>query len=177
VKAGETKTKCRSERIPKGSLDPHPVGWDLARPGLELDLAGESRQASSVGLPLENLPPAGPAGRLGAMTEALAERPCQLCGSRIRHVEVDEPGLCGPCGLRLRLGQVPAVGARCAVCGERRRRALTVWPLSGEPVCHTCAFYLKESRPWPRSIDEVARRLRRERRLQARPAPADPPDR
>ena len=109
------------------------------------------------------------------MTDSPAERPCLLCGSPIQHVEVDEPGLCGPCGLRRRLGQVPAIGARCAVCGERRRRALTVWPLSGEPVCHTCAFYLREARPWPRSIAELQRRLVRERRKRSRPGPAPEP--
>ncbi|MFH2006786.1 MAG: hypothetical protein ABI333_09400 [bacterium] len=96
------------------------------------------------------------------------QRTCSVCGGPIRHAEVDEAGLCGPCGLRVRLRRLPAVGSACALCGERRRRNLTVWELTGEVVCHGCAFHLREMRPWPTRLDPIARRLRRERRADSR---------
>jgi hypothetical protein len=95
-------------------------------------------------------------------------RLCKVCGSPIVHAEVDEEGLCGPCGLRSRRGELPPAGSKCVVCGERRRRNLTVWPLSGDPVCHTCVFYLKEASPWPEDPTDLSWRLRRERRGEPR---------
>jgi hypothetical protein len=96
---------------------------------------------------------------------------CAVCGDTIVHAQVDEQGLCGPCGLRLRLRRLPPAGARCVLCGERRRRSLTLWPLSGDVVCHTCDFYLRETRPWPEDLAPLARRLRRDRRTQGRHRP------
>jgi hypothetical protein len=93
---------------------------------------------------------------------------CRVCGGPIRHAEVDEPGLCGPCGLRLRLERLPRAGSACALCGDRRRRALTIWELTGDPVCHTCAFHLREMRPWPTRLDHIAHQMRRERRSSLR---------
>ncbi len=89
---------------------------------------------------------------------------CRVCGGRIQHAEVVEAGLCGPCGLRLRLRQLAPADTQCVLCGERRRRSLTLWAPSGDVVCHTCAFYLKEMRPWPEDLAPVATVLRRERR-------------
>ena len=93
---------------------------------------------------------------------------CKVCGCEIKHAQIPEQGLCGPCGLRARRGQLPPVGSRCVICGERRRRNLTIWPLSGDPVCHACCFYLKEARPWPQDPRQVAWRLRRDRRRRPR---------
>lgn len=102
-------------------------------------------------------------------SQGLRQRTCRVCGGPIRHAEVDEPGLCGPCGLRVRLQRLPEEGSACLLCGERRRRALTVWELTGEPVCHTCAFHLREMRPWPTRLDNVAFQMQRERRANHRP--------
>ena len=89
---------------------------------------------------------------------------CRVCGGPIQHAEVDEAGLCGPCGLRVRLKQLPQSGSECVLCGERRRRALTVWELTGDPVCHSCAFHLREMRPWPTHLEHIAVQMQRERR-------------
>ena len=110
-----------------------------------------------------SLTPGAAWDRRGARTPT-----CRVCGSRIQHAQVVEAGLCGPCGLRLRLRQLAPEGTRCVCCGERRRRALTVWAPSGDVVCHTCDFYLKEMRPWPEDLGPVAPILRRERRLDHR---------
>ena len=96
-------------------------------------------------------------------------RLCSVCGHAIRHAEVVEAGLCGPCGLRVRLRHLPPKGCACVLCGERRRRALTVWEPSGDPVCHACGFHLREMRPWPVRLDAVARQMRRQRRSASRP--------
>lgn len=93
---------------------------------------------------------------------------CRVCGGRIIHAQVVEPGLCGPCGLRLRLRRLAPEGTRCVLCGERRRRALTVWHPTGDVVCHTCDFYLKEQRPWPEDLAPLASQMSRERRHQDR---------
>lgn len=93
---------------------------------------------------------------------------CSVCGGPIRHAEVDEAGLCGPCGLRVRLKSLPRAGSDCVLCGERRRRALTVWALTGDPVCHTCAFHLREMRPWPTRLEPLVAQMQRERRTDPR---------
>jgi len=102
------------------------------------------------------------------MKEFSKERYCNICGSVISHAEVDEKGLCGPCGLRYRMNKLPPAGSRCVLCGERRRRNLTTWPLSGDPVCHSCEFYLKETRPYPKDPRSQKGRLKRERRARER---------
>ncbi|MDY0001212.1 MAG: hypothetical protein RBU30_07960 [Polyangia bacterium] len=99
---------------------------------------------------------------------AARPRACSVCGEPILHAQVDEPGLCGPCGLRLRLRRLPPPGAACVLCGERRRRALTLWAPSGDVVCHTCDFYLREKRPWPETLQGLERPMRRERRRSQR---------
>ena len=95
-------------------------------------------------------------------------RTCRVCGGAIEHAEVVEPGLCGPCGLRVRLRQLAPQGTQCVTCGERRRRSLTVWAPTGDVVCHTCAFYLMERRPWPDDLAPFAHKMRRERRREPR---------
>lgn len=100
--------------------------------------------------------------------DTLRRPTCHVCGGPIRHAAVDEPGLCGPCGLRVRLGHLPGSDTACVLCGERRRRALTVWELTGDPVCHTCAFHLREMRPWPKRLEHIAFQMQRERRAASR---------
>ena len=89
---------------------------------------------------------------------------CKVCGNLIIHAQVDEDGLCGPCGLRFRMNKLPPAGAYCVLCGERRRRNLTTWALSGDPVCYGCEFHLKETRPYPENPLTQKSRLRRDRR-------------
>jgi hypothetical protein len=98
------------------------------------------------------------------MEDRRTGRYCKICGRLIQHAELDEEGLCGPCGLRVRMNKVPPVESRCVVCGERRRRNLTIWPLSGDPVCHSCSFYLKDTRPYPEDPLSQKWRLKRNRR-------------
>ena len=87
---------------------------------------------------------------------------CTECGgdaTRLRR------GRCNACYMRLyRNGEVPD-GATCAACGERRKDLLTSVRVA-EPVllCGNCSLIFHRARPAPGSVDELRRRVARERR-------------
>ncbi len=88
---------------------------------------------------------------------------CGECGgatSRLRR------GRCNACYMRLyRSGEVPP-SACCSVCGERRRAVLAMAELEERAVvlCGNCTLVLVRTRPRIMMLDELARRVERERR-------------
>lgn len=87
---------------------------------------------------------------------------CTECGggaTRLRR------GRCNACYMRLyRNGEI-ADGARCAACGERRKDLLTSVRVQETVVlCGNCSLILHRARPAPGSVDELRRRVTRERR-------------
>ena len=58
-------------------------------------------------------------------------------------------------------------GAACAICHERRRIVLRWTRVGGTRAvtCQNCGFIADKARPRPRSLEELAALLKRERRL------------
>ena len=91
---------------------------------------------------------------------------CSECGQGATRLRRER---CDACYMRLyRSGEVPA-GSSCGGCDERRRELLCLEAVYGAEVvvCGNCALVLRRTRPRLASVDELRRRLRRERRGRA----------
>ncbi|HEX6836638.1 MAG TPA: hypothetical protein VF334_08700 [Polyangia bacterium] len=75
-------------------------------------------------------------------------------------------GMCRACYLRHWRGTALPHDAACLICHERRRIVLRWTRVGGTRAvtCQNCGFVADKARPRPRSLDELAELLRRERR-------------
>ena len=75
-------------------------------------------------------------------------------------------GMCRACYLRHWRGTALPDDAACMICHERRRIVLRWTRVGGTRAvtCQNCGFIADKARPRPRSLDELAELLRRERR-------------
>ncbi|HKA88087.1 MAG TPA: hypothetical protein VKE22_10490 [Haliangiales bacterium] len=90
---------------------------------------------------------------------ALVCTECRGAATRLRR------GRCNACYMRLyRNGEI-ADGASCAACGERRKDLLTSVRVQDTVIlCGNCSLVLHRARPVPGTVDELRRRVARERR-------------
>ena len=92
---------------------------------------------------------------------------CQVCRKPADSLGVGlRRGMCRACYLRHWRGTALPHGARCVACKEQRRLVLRWTRLGGARVvtCQNCGFVADKARPRPRSLEELARILTRERR-------------
>ena len=66
-----------------------------------------------------------------------SEERCLVCGFPLGGAG-PQKGLCDPCMVKFRAGDLAPSGQRCALCGERRRRNLKKHDPTGEFVCRPC---------------------------------------
>ncbi len=90
----------------------------------------------------------------------VCRKPADACGVGLRR------GMCRACYLRHWRGTALPDGASCVICHERRRIVLRWTRVGGTRAvtCQNCGFIADKARPRPRSLDELAELLRRERR-------------
>jgi hypothetical protein len=95
-----------------------------------------------------------------------SEAVCASCRAQPRGCGLRK-GLCRACYLRAWRGTELPADASCATCPERRRMVLRWTQLATARVvtCQNCGFIADKSRPRPRDLDELQRRLQRERRV------------
>jgi hypothetical protein len=93
----------------------------------------------------------------------MEEKTCEVCG--IGNCELRR-GRCWGCYQRWVESRPVGVGAACAVCNERRRGYLKQVELlrAWVPLCFNCAGRAMSLSPMPRTLDEIRRRLSRDRR-------------
>jgi len=93
----------------------------------------------------------------------LEQLQCEVCGARVSTLR---RGRCWGCYQKWQESQSVGVGARCVVCGDRRRENLQRVELFGRwfPMCHICATRTMRLSPMPRSVEGIRQRLERDRR-------------
>ena len=91
----------------------------------------------------------------------VCRKAADACGVGLRR------GMCRACYLRHWRGTALPDGAACTICHERRRIVLRWTKVGGTRAvtCQNCGFIADKARPRPRSLDELAALLKRERRL------------
>ncbi len=89
---------------------------------------------------------------------------CEVCGAKVSTLR---RGRCWGCYQKWQEAQPVGVGARCVICGERRRENLQRVELFGKwlPMCHICAVRTMRLSPLPRSLEGIRQRLERDRRF------------
>ncbi len=88
---------------------------------------------------------------------------CEVCGAKVSTLR---RGRCWGCYQKWQQAQPVGLGARCVICGERRRDNLQRVELFGKwlPMCHICAVRTMRLSPMPRSLEGIRQRLERDRR-------------
>ena len=88
---------------------------------------------------------------------------CDVCGAKVSEVR---RGRCWGCYNRWAELRPVGIGARCVVCGDRRRRVLRSVELHGtwQPTCYNCHGQVLALDPVPPTLSEVREALQRERR-------------
>jgi hypothetical protein len=88
---------------------------------------------------------------------------CDVCGAKVNEVR---RGRCWGCYNRWAELRPVGIGARCVVCGERRRRVLRSVELLGvwQPTCFNCHGQVQALDPVPPTLSDVREALERERR-------------
>jgi hypothetical protein len=88
---------------------------------------------------------------------------CDVCGARVHELR---RGRCWGCYARWVDARPVGLGARCVVCGERRRRMLRGIELHGgfHPMCFACAGQAMALDPLPPTLADIKTALTRERR-------------
>jgi len=97
---------------------------------------------------------------------------CDVCHAKVAELR---RGRCWGCYSRWLDARPVGLGARCAMCAERRRRVLKMVELLGGwyPMCFNCAGQVLQLEPMPPSLaalrDAVSRERRRADRRDGRP--------
>lgn len=88
---------------------------------------------------------------------------CDVCGANVQELR---RGRCWGCYARWVDSRPVGVGARCAVCSERRRRLLRSVELHGQwhPMCFSCSGQAMAIEPLPDNLAALKQALSRERR-------------
>jgi hypothetical protein len=97
----------------------------------------------------------------------LALQTCEACGAEVTELR---RGRCWGCYTRWIESRPVGFGAYCPVCGERRRANLRMVELHGcwQSFCHNCAANVLALSPIPTDIEEIRRRVGRDRRASER---------
>lgn len=92
-----------------------------------------------------------------------SNKTCQACGAKSPTLR---RGRCAVCYLRWSQARPVGLGARCAICDERRLDHLQMVEFRQRwlPMCHTCSGRGFRLTPLPATLDELRRRLERDRR-------------
>ena len=98
------------------------------------------------------------------------ERPsltCEVCNAKVTELR---RGRCWGCYTRWVESRPVGLGAACVICGDRRRSDLRQIELlrTWLPMCHNCAAKATGLMPMPQTLDEIRKRLTRERRASDR---------
>jgi hypothetical protein len=88
---------------------------------------------------------------------------CDVCGAKVSEIR---RGRCWGCYQRWVDSRPVGVGARCVLCGERRRKVLHLVELLGtwQPTCFNCHGQVTALDPVPGSLSDIREALERERR-------------
>jgi hypothetical protein len=88
---------------------------------------------------------------------------CEACGAIVAELR---RGRCWGCYTRWTDNRPVGLGAACTMCNDRRRENLRSVELlrAWVPICHNCAARAMKLVPMPSSIDEIRKRLHRDRR-------------
>jgi hypothetical protein len=88
---------------------------------------------------------------------------CEVCNAKVGELR---RGRCWGCYVRWVESRPVGVGARCVVCGDRRRKVLQLVELLGtwHPTCYNCAGQLPHFDPMPATLEALREALSRERR-------------
>jgi hypothetical protein len=88
---------------------------------------------------------------------------CEVCCAKVSELR---RGRCWGCYARWVDARPVGWGARCATCGEQRRRVLRIVELLGRwrPLCFNCQGQLLTLKPMPATLDELVQMVSRERR-------------
>ncbi len=88
---------------------------------------------------------------------------CEVCGAGVATLR---RGRCWGCYNKWQEVQDVGFGAKCVVCGERRRDNLQRLELFGRwhNMCHICAVRTHRLNPMPKAIEGIRQRLLRDRR-------------
>jgi hypothetical protein len=92
---------------------------------------------------------------------------CEICHAGVTELR---RGRCWGCYSRWVETRPVGAGAACIVCSERRRDNLRQVELlrAWVPMCHNCASKATQMSPMPGSLEEIRRRLSRDRRARDR---------
>ncbi len=92
---------------------------------------------------------------------------CEVCNANVNELR---RGRCWGCYSRWVDARPVGIGARCCICGERRRDSLRGVELLGGwmPMCYTCSGRAMRLDPLPQTLAEIRRELDRERRQDER---------
>ena len=104
------------------------------------------------------------------------DKSCEVCHAKVAELR---RGRCWGCYSRWTEARPVGVGAACCICNERRRDNLRMVELlrAWMPMCHNCAAKATVLAPMPQTMDELRRRLARDRRAADRRAGTKPDDR
>ena len=88
---------------------------------------------------------------------------CEVCNANVKELR---RGRCWGCYSHWVEARPVGLGAKCAICSERRRRRLKSVELLGAwmPVCYTCSGRAATLAPMPQTVVGIRRALIRERR-------------
>ena len=88
---------------------------------------------------------------------------CEVCNANVKELR---RGRCWGCYSRWVEARPVGMGAKCAMCSERRRARLKSVELLGAwmPVCYTCSGRAAILNPMPQTVAGIRRALIRERR-------------
>ena len=91
------------------------------------------------------------------------DKTCEVCHAKVAELR---RGRCWGCYSRWTEARPVGIGAACCICNERRRDNLRMVELlrAWMPMCHNCATKATVLSPMPQTLDEIRRRLRRDRR-------------
>lgn len=92
---------------------------------------------------------------------------CEVCSASVKELR---RGRCWGCYSRWVEARPVGLGAKCAICTERRRERLKSIELLGAwmPVCFNCSGRASTLAPMPQTIAGIRKALDRERRLRDR---------
>jgi hypothetical protein len=91
------------------------------------------------------------------------DKTCEVCSAKVDELR---RGRCWGCYGRWVESRPVGMGAACCICNERRRDNLKQVELlrAWLPMCHNCAAKATHLTPMPQTLDEIRKRLKRDRR-------------
>lgn len=92
---------------------------------------------------------------------------CDVCGAKVTALR---RGRCAACYIRWAEQKPVGIGARCVICGERRRESLHMveYQSSWHPMCHNCSSRAFQLEPLPKTVEAMREKLIRDRRYKER---------